>query len=242
MAMEIIPAIDILGGRCVRLEQGDYARETVFCEDPAKMAERWQALGARRLHVVDLDGAREGRPVNKGRIRELAASANVPVQLGGGVRSIAAIEEYLDSGIDRVVLGTAAIKDEMLLTQALSRFNGRIAVGVDARNGTVVMEGWLEDSGVAAVDFVGRLASLGVPRIIYTDILRDGTLAGPNLDALQDVLAGASRLKDGPSVIASGGVSTLEDLRRLAELGPEGVIIGKALYTGAVKLEEALAL
>lgn len=239
--MEVIPAIDIRGGRCVRLAQGDYARETVYADDPAKVARRWQVAGAPRLHVVDLDGARQGRPVNEEAITRLLAAVRIPIQLGGGIRSIEAVERYLAAGVHRVVLGTAAVKDSDLLLEAVSRFPGRIVVGVDARNGLVLTHGWLESSGVAAGEFVRRLSEIGVPRIVYTDVSRDGMLAGPNFDAIAALLAEANNLPFPVKVIASGGVSELEDIRRLAALGVEGAIIGKALYTGAVDLRQAIA-
>ena len=239
--MEIIPAIDIRGGRCVRLLQGDYARETVFADDPAAVASRWQEAGARRLHVVDLDGAREGRPVNQEAIQRVLAAVSIPVQLGGGIRDSADIQRYLEAGIDRVILGTAAVKDQAVLQEALARFGERIVVGVDARDGIVVTEGWRETSDVAAADLIRQLASLGVTCIIYTDTLRDGTLSGPNFPAIEELLSSVSRLEPRVSIICSGGVSSLDDLRRLAALGAESVIVGKALYTGDIDLAEAIA-
>ena len=238
--MEIIPAIDILGGRCVRLEQGDYARETVFGEDPAAIADRWQQAGAPRLHVVDLDGARDGRPANGDVVRRMLAVASVPVQLGGGIRDIATINGYLDAGVDRVVLGTTAVKDQTTLLNAIVLFGERIVVGVDARDGFVATEGWREASGVPAADLVRQLSEVGVARVIYTDISRDGTLSGPNFAAIREVVEYANGLPSPVAVIASGGVSTIEQLRRLAALGVEGAIVGKALYTGAIDLAEAL--
>lgn len=239
--MEVIPAIDIRGGRCVRLEQGDFARETVFAGDPAEAARRWQEAGARRLHVVDLDGAREGRPVNEAQVRRILAAVSIPVQLGGGIRDIAAVHRFLEAGVDRVVLGTAAVKDQTALLNALALFRERIVVGVDAREGVVVTEGWRESSGLPAAELVRRLGDMGVSRIVYTDTLRDGTLTEPNFAALEEVLGAASGLPSPLAVIYSGGVSSLEHLRRLAEMGVEGAIVGKALYTGALDLAAALA-
>jgi phosphoribosylformimino-5-aminoimidazole carboxamide ribotide isomerase len=238
--MEIIPAIDIRGGRCVRLEQGDYDRETVFDDDPVGVAKRWQAAGARRLHVVDLDGARDGRPGNEGAVRAILAASSVPVQVGGGVRDIAVMQLYLDSGADRVILGTAAVKDQTTLINAVTLFRGRIVVGVDARGGLVATEGWLETSTLPATELVKQLSELGVTRIIYTDILRDATLTGPNFKAITDLLEFISGLPSPVSVIVAGGVSSIDDLRRLAELPVEGAIIGKAIYTGAIDLAAAL--
>ena len=240
--MEIIPAIDIRGGRCVRLTQGDYARETVFDDDPEAAARRWQDAGAARIHVVDLNGAREGRAVNTDAVRAVLAAVNVPVQLGGGIRDTAAVQRWLDSGVDRVVMGTAAVKDQTTLLNALAIFRERVAVAVDARDGVVVSEGWLESSGVAATALVRQLVEMGASRVIYTDTLRDGTLTGPNFAAIESLLEEAGGLPAPVRVIYSGGVSTLEDVRRLASLPLEGVIVGRALYTGEIDLAAALAL
>lgn len=238
--MQIIPAIDIRGGRCVRLEQGDYARETVFGDDPAAVAKRWAEAGAQRLHVVDLDGARAGRPRNEQAVRAVTAAASVPVQLGGGIRDIAVIQKWLDAGIDRVIMGTAAVKDQTTLLNAILLFHERVAVGVDARDGVVMTEGWTEASRVAASELVRQLSEIGVSRILYTDISVDGTLTGPNFAAIEDLLTRLNGLPARVSVIAAGGVSSIEDLRRLAALGLEGAVVGKALYTGAIDLAEAI--
>jgi phosphoribosylformimino-5-aminoimidazole carboxamide ribotide isomerase len=239
--MQIIPAIDIRGGKCVRLEQGDYSRETVFSDDPAAVARRWQEAGARRIHVVDLDGAREGGPRNADVIRRLLATVTALVQVGGGIRDIVAIKGYLAAGADRVVLGTAAVKDQTTLLNAIALFRERIVVGVDAREGVVATEGWLQTSGLTAAELLRQLSELGVRRIIYTDILRDGTMSEPNFAAIAEMLEQASGLPTPVAVIASGGISSIEQLRRLAGLGVEGVIVGKALYTGAIDLKVALA-
>ncbi len=221
----------------MRLVQGDYDRETVFADDPAAAARRWRDAGAKRLHVVDLDGAREGRAVNADSVWSILAAVDVPVQLGGGLRDLATIGGYLEAGVERVVLGTAAVKDQALLAGALARFPERIVVGVDARDGIVVTEGWRDASGITASDFVGQLVGLGVPRVIYTDTLRDGTLTEPNFDALETLLSDRQNLR----IIYSGGVSTIDHLRRLAATGVEGAIVGRALYTGDIDLAEALA-
>lgn len=239
--MELIPAIDIRGGRCVRLEQGDYGRETVFADDPAAVASRWQDAGALRLHIVDLDGAREGRPMNQDAIQRLLASLFIPVQLGGGIRDIATIQRYLEAGVDRVVLGTAAVKDQTTLLNALALFRQRIVVAVDARDGVVVTEGWREVSGLRAGDLVRQLSEMGVARIIYTDTLRDGTLTGPNFPAIESLLSNLQPPTSDLQIIYSGGVSSLDHLRRLAALSVEGVIVGKALYTGDIDFTEAVA-
>lgn len=239
--MEIIPAIDIRGGRCVRLVQGDYDRETVFADDPAAAALRWRDAGATRLHVVDLDGAREGRATNAASVERILAAVDTAVEVGGGIRDLETVQRYLNAGVERVVLGTAAVKDQALLKAALASFAGRIAVGVDAREGIVVTEGWLDASGVAAPDLVRQVAEMGVTRVIYTDTVRDGTLTEPNFAALEVIVSyiriSATKLK----IIYAGGVSSIDHLRRLAGTGVEGAIVGRALYTGDIDLSEALA-
>ncbi len=239
--MEIIPAIDIRGGRCVRLDQGDYDRETVFADDPVRTARRWQANGATRLHVVDLDGARDGAPRNEDVIRRLIASVDIAVEVGGGVRDVAVIGRYVEAGADRVAIGTAAIKDQTMLVNAIAMFGQRTFVGVDARDGLVATEGWRETSTVRALDLIAELSQFGVRRIFYTDISRDGMLSGPNFPAIQELVEHASGLPSVMAVIASGGISTVEHVRRLRVIGVEGAIIGKALYTGALDLGEAIA-
>lgn len=234
--MEVIPAIDILGGRCVRLYQGDYAQETVFADDPVVVARRWEAQGAPRLHVVDLDGAREGHPVNSPVICSIMAAVSIPVQVGGGIRDLPTLKHYLQLGAQRVVLGTAAVKDRRLLASALALDQEAIVVAVDARNGEVMTEGWREASGQSALELMRELAGLGVCRFIYTDIARDGTLSEPNFAAMGQ----AARAVPVP-VIASGGVSRLAHLLMLAELGLAGAIVGRALYSGDLDLAQALA-
>ncbi|OUM99052.1 MAG: 1-(5-phosphoribosyl)-5-[(5-phosphoribosylamino)methylideneamino]imidazole-4-carboxamide isomerase [Firmicutes bacterium ZCTH02-B6] len=235
----VIPAIDLRAGRCVRLVQGDPSRETVYSDDPVAVARSFAAAGARRLHVVDLDGAFEGLPRNLSVAMEIARAVDVPIQLGGGIRTMAAIEQVLASGIGYVILGTAAIEQPELVEAACRRFPGRVLVGIDARDGRVAVRGWAEGTGRDAVDLARDMGRLGVAQIIFTDIARDGTLSGPNLAALERV-AGS-----GVPVIASGGVSSLDDLRELAALrdrGVVGAIVGKAIYTGAVDLKAALAV
>jgi phosphoribosylformimino-5-aminoimidazole carboxamide ribotide isomerase len=239
--VEIIPAIDIRGGRCVRLEQGDYSRETVFDDDPVSVARRWEAEGAGRLHVVDLNGAREGRPSNEQAIRSILSAAAVPVQVSGGIRDVEVIHRYIEAGADRVVLGTAAVKDQTTLINAITLFRERVVVGVDARDGLVATEGWLETSGIEATELLKQLSELGVARIVCTDIRRDGRLAGPNFPAIAELLDFISGLPSPVSVIVAGGVSSIEDLHRLAALPVEGAIIGKALYTGDIDLRVALS-
>lgn len=233
--MEIIPAIDIRGGRCVRLYQGDYRLETVFPDTPVGFARKWEALGAPRLHVVDLDGAAAGEPRNWQVVGEIVNAVSAPVELGGGLRTLDTVKKALDMGVDRVVLGTAAIENPALIESACRRYGEAIVVGIDARNGRVSVKGWKVDSAVAAEELAGAMASLGAKRFIFTDISRDGALKGPNFEAL----AALTRAIALP-VIASGGVSSLADLERLDKLGVEGAIIGKAFYTGALDAGEVL--
>jgi len=238
--MEIIPAIDIRGGRCVRLEQGDYDRETVFGDDPPAIARRWEKAGAHRLHVVDLDGARDGHPVNSDVIREVIHSVSIAVQVGGGIRDVSVIDGYLKVGADRVAIGTAAVKDQTMLVNAVSLFRDLILVGVDARDGMVATEGWLDQSDLRALDLVQQLSEFGVARIFYTDIGRDGLQEGPNFAAINEVVEHTAGLPSPIAVIASGGVTTVEHLERLSLIGVEAAIVGKALYTGTLDLGEAL--
>jgi phosphoribosylformimino-5-aminoimidazole carboxamide ribotide isomerase len=238
--MEIIPAVDIRGGRCVRLDQGDYARETVFADDPVDVARRWAGQGATRIHVVDLDGAKEGAPRNEAVIWRVIEEAGVPVQASGGIRGLDTMDSYFKAGADRVVVGTAAVKDQTVLVNALALFGDRIIVSVDARDGMVATEGWVETSRLPALDLIRQLSEFGVRRIHYTDIARDGMLGGPNFPAIQEVVEHAAGLPSPMAVIAAGGVSEVEHVRRLKIIGVEGVIIGKALYTGALDLPEAI--
>ncbi len=233
--MIILPAIDINDGQCVRLYQGDYAQITIFDSDPVRIAQRWQSAGASWLHVVDLDGAAAGHPVNVELIERMRESTSLHIELGGGMRTLEHIGQMLDLGIDRVILGTVALTDRELLGEALARWGERIAVGLDARNGQVAISGWRETSQVQATSLATELCAIGVNRFIYTDIARDGALKGPNLDALREMQQVISC-----SLIASGGVSSIDDLRSIAALGIEGAIVGKALYTGDVDLAVAI--
>ncbi len=233
--MVILPAIDLQDGRCVRLVQGDFARSTQFSDRPAEVARRWQDEGASWLHVVDLDGARAGTPRNLDAIQRIREAVSIPIEVGGGLRTLESVAALLDLGIERVILGTAALKDRAFLRACLERWGERVAVSLDARNGLVATDGWLETSTVSALTLARELAEAGVARFIYTDIQRDGALSGPDLPALAAMLAAVNR-----SIIASGGVAALDDLRALAKLGAEGAIVGRALYTGEVKLAEAL--
>jgi phosphoribosylformimino-5-aminoimidazole carboxamide ribotide isomerase len=233
--MIILPAIDIKEGRCVRLYQGDYAQVTTYDDDPVRVALRWQAAGANWLHVVDLDGAAEGRPTNSALIRRIRKESAMHIEVGGGLRTLDDIDLALKLGIDRVILGTVAIKNPALLKEALRRWGKRIAVGLDARDGKVAISGWREDSSVDAVELAQELSALGAQRFIYTDIARDGSLQGPNIQALQAVQKAVAS-----AIIASGGISSVDDLRALTAVGVEGAIVGKALYTGNIDLAAAI--
>ncbi len=233
--MQVIPAIDIRGGKCVRLAQGDYDRETVFGDDPVAMALRWASLGARRIHVVDLDGARGQEQTNAAVVRRIVQSVGAAVQTGGGIRSLEAVRNAFDMGVDRVVLGTAAVRDPSMLREAVQLSRRQIVVSVDAREGKVSLQGWTESTDIDAIPFIDRLQAMGVERIVYTDILRDGVHDGPNFE-MYERLTSATSVK----VIAAGGVGSTEDLVRLKDCGVEAAIVGRALYTGDVSLRDAL--
>ena len=238
--MIIYPAIDIRGGRCVRLTEGRFDAETVFADDPAEMALKWAGLGAEFLHLVDLDGALAGEGKNVPVIERILQSVSIPVQLGGGIRNLETIEKLLALGVNRLILGSAAVKNPQLVEEACKKYPGHIAVGIDAKNGDVAIEGWGKGSGVAATELAKKMAAYGVETIIYTDISRDGMLSGVNVEAT----AALARVCGVP-IIASGGVASLEDIRRVKAVesdGVQGCIIGKAIYTGAVDLKAALAL
>lgn len=235
--MYIIPAIDIKEGKCVRLYQGDFERLTIYDDDPTAVARRWVEQGAQMLHVVDLDGARVGHPANTHNILEIVQSVNVPVQIGGGLRDEPAVLAALGLGVARVILGTAAVYQPDLIERLVVRYGDEIAVGIDARNGIVATDGWTAQSHVTAPDLVEHMAALGVRRVIYTDISRDGTLSEPNYAAI-----GALVRPNGPRIIAAGGVGKLEHLQQLAEIGVEAAIVGKALYTGDIRLAEAIEI
>lgn len=236
--MLIIPAIDLKDGRCVRLRQGDLQAETVYSDDPAAMAVQWERRGAQMLHLVDLNGAVEGQPKNMAGIEAIVKAVSIPVQVGGGVRDLEIIKRYLDGGVRRVVLGTAALRDRGLLERACALYPARILVGLDARNGKVAVQGWTSQSETLATDLLKSLAEFALAGVIYTDIARDGMLQGPNLTALREIVARSSM-----PVIASGGITKAEDIRAIKSLGPriEGAIVGKALYDGKLDLQAALA-
>ncbi len=233
--MLILPAIDLRGGRCVRLQQGDFARETVFSSEPEAIAQRWANQGATYLHIVDLDGAKQGHPVNSETVRRIAQIADIRCQLGGGLRTEEHIAEALAWGVDRVVVGTQAFQDPVWFESICRHFPGKVVLGIDAKEGQVAIQGWLQVSKQSALDLARQCEALPLAALIYTDIRRDGMLQGPNLDAIAE-MARSVRLP----VIASGGVSTIDDVRSLARLGVAGCIVGRALYEGRLLLPEAL--
>lgn len=235
--MVVIPAIDIQAGRCVRLRQGVMAEATVYSDDPAETARRWEAEGATLLHVVDLDGAIEGRPINTEAVQAILAAVRIPIQIGGGIRTLSAIRRYLAGGASRVVLGSSLVFAPELVREASAEFPNRILASIDARDGNVAVEGWETATAIDAVRLVRALDGAALPAVVFTDIRRDGMLEGPNVEAIRRFAAQSPF-----PVLASGGVSSLEDVRMLAAIPRlEGVIVGKALYTGAVRLGEALA-
>lgn len=234
--MEVIPAVDIRNGKCVRLYQGDYARETVFADSPVDVARKWEALGAPRLHLVDLDGAAAGEPRNLPAITAVVKAVKVPVELGGGIRTRETVAKLLSLGIGRVILGTAAIEQPELVQELCARYGEAIVVGIDARGGRVATRGWLTATQTTAVELARKMADLGVQRITHTDIARDGTLTKPSFAATERLVRSVKL-----AVVASGGVASVAHLKRLAGLGVEGAIVGRALYTGDVDLAEALA-
>ncbi len=234
--MELWPAIDLRGGKCVRLLQGDYDRETVFGDDPVAMVRRFVAQGAKRLHIVDLDGAKAGQPVQADLIARMVAAAGVPCQLGGGIRSLETARAYAAAGVARLVVGSVAIEQPALLEELATALPGRIVLGLDARDGRVAVRGWLETSPLTAVAVAQRHEGLPLAGIVYTDIATDGMLAGPNLAALEEMIR-AVKLP----VVASGGIAKAEDLRQVARIGAAGCIVGRALYDGGLSLAEAAA-
>ncbi|MGD9318519.1 MAG: 1-(5-phosphoribosyl)-5-[(5-phosphoribosylamino)methylideneamino]imidazole-4-carboxamide isomerase [Desulfobacteraceae bacterium] len=238
--MVVIPAIDIKGGRCVRLQQGEMSKETVYSEVPEEMALKWYEKGAERLHLVDLDGAVKGKAVNKEVIRGIAAAVPIPVQLGGGIRDVETIETYLKLGIHQVILGTVAYKNPEFLTQACKEFAGRIILGIDARKDRVAVEGWTEETDMTVAGMAKRFENIGISAIIYTDIHRDGMSTGPNVEATK-VLAQTVEIP----VIASGGISGIDDVAKILSLEAYGVIAmitGRALYKGTLDLADAIKL
>ncbi|MBW3041800.1 1-(5-phosphoribosyl)-5-[(5-phosphoribosylamino)methylideneamino]imidazole-4-carboxamide isomerase [Prochlorococcus marinus] len=236
--MEIIPAIDLLNGKCVRLNQGNYNEVTRFNSDPVKQAQVWEEQGAKRLHLVDLDGAKTGQAVNDQIIRKIKKSISIPIQLGGGIRNIGRAKELFEIGIDRIILGTIAIENPELVKVLSNEYPRKIAVGIDAREGMVATRGWLEQSKITSLELTKQLNDLELAAIISTDISTDGTLKGPNVQALKEI----AQISTNP-VIASGGIGSIADLISLANIeneGIEGIIVGRALYDGSIELKEAL--
>jgi len=241
--MEILPAIDLRGGRCVRLRQGDYAQETVFSDDPAEMAKRWQSEGATRLHLVDLDGAKAGRPVNVEAIRSIVTSIQIPCELGGGLRDDAALRLMLhDIGVDRAIIGTQALKQPGWFLEMVRSFPGRIALGLDARDGMVATAGWLDVSQTSAIELARQFVGADLAAVIYTNIANDGMMQGVDQKTIDDMLALADL---GFPVIASGGVSTMDDVHNLVNVARRqprlvGAIIGRAIYEGTIRVADAV--
>jgi len=234
--MEVIPAIDLKDGRCVRLFQGDFEKETVFSDDPLATALAWEEQGGHRLHVVDLDGAIQGKPVHLTIIASIVNSLSIPVQVGGGIRDLAAAEAWLAAGVDRVVIGTAAVRDPDMVREVCHRHgNERVVVSVDAKDGLVALQGWKEASTTTVFELAEQMASMGVVRLLYTDIARDGTLTGPDLKINERLVN-----ETGLAIQASGGVASFKHVQRLVSTGVEGVIVGRAIYTGAVNLADAV--
>jgi len=234
--MELWPAIDLRDGRCVRLAQGDFTRETIYGDDPATMAQRWVDAGAERLHLVDLDGARDGAAGNRESVRAILDAVDVPCQLGGGIRNEETIQELLGLGLSRLIIGTLGVKQPAWFSQMCESYPHKLALGLDARDGMVATDGWKSTSERSAVELAQEMAALPLAAIIYTDIARDGTLSGPNIEALAEMIAAV----DVP-VIASGGIGSAADIAAVARIPAAGCIVGKALYEGTISLDEALA-
>lgn len=234
--MRIYPAIDIKDGKCVRLLQGRFSDMTIYGDNPVEMAKKWESAGGEYLHVVDLDGALKGHGVNAAVIRDICRTLRIPVQTGGGIRTMQDIEEKLSYGISRVIIGTSAVRDAEFVKRAVDRYGDKIVIGIDAKDAMVAVEGWEEVSDFAAVAFAKKMEALGVAAFVYTDIATDGTLQGPNVTAMQEMARAVKA-----DVIASGGIGTLAHVKSLSPTGVEGVIIGRALYAHTVELEEAIA-
>tara|TARA_B100001123_G_C15249149_1_gene1002126 strand:- start:993 stop:1721 length:729 start_codon:yes stop_codon:yes gene_type:complete len=236
--LDIIPAVDVKDGKCVRLYQGDYDKETVFSTDPVSVAVNWQEMGAERIHIVDLDGASSGSQLNFQVIQRMIACLTIPVQVGGGIRTETNVGTMMDIGVDRVVLGTVAVEDKELVRSILNRFGTEsVIVGIDVRDDLVSIKGWKESTIVSSFDLIDDMYSIGVRRFVYTDISRDGTLMEPNFESIEQMVN-----RSDANIIASGGVSSLGHIKQLSGLGVEGAIIGKALYTGDINLHEAISI
>lgn len=234
--LELIPAIDLIDGKCVRLYQGDYSQETVYADDPVQVALRWQNLGASRIHIVDLDGSRSGNPDNLDVVQRIVNAVQVPVQMGGGVRTLDTAHRILDTGVHRVMLGTVAVREPQIVHDACAQFGSEaVVVAVDSKDGQVAVSGWTSASQIQATDLVASMIEAGVQTFLCTDISRDGTLAGPNYGLMRDLVKVA-----GEGVIAAGGIASIEHLEDLADTGVGAAVIGKALYTGNIDLADAL--
>jgi phosphoribosylformimino-5-aminoimidazole carboxamide ribotide isomerase len=233
--MLIIPAVDIKNGKCVRLVRGDFNHVTIYSDNPVEMAKRWKTEGAKVLHVVDLDGAKNGKLTNLVEIKEIAQEVKIPLQIGGGIRDKETIKTLLSLGIDRVILGTVALENKKLLQEIVKDFSFQLAIALDTKNGKLMKQGWFEDSDKNYVTTALELEDLGIQRFIYTDVVKDGTLTEPNYNEIANLIKNVS-----VPVIASGGVSSLSDIKQLKSIGVEGVIIGKALYEGEIDLKEAI--
>ena len=236
--MELIPAIDLIDGKCVRLYQGDYSKETVYSDDPIEVALRWESLGARRIHIVDLDGARSGRPDNLRVVERIVNAVQVPVQMGGGIRSLGSARRIIDAGVQRVMLGTVAVRDPDIVRSACAEIGSdAVVVAVDSKDGRVAVSGWTSASDIQATDLVASMMEAGVHTFLCTDISRDGTLTGPNYTLMSQLVQVA-----GNGIIAAGGIASIDHLRRLAKTGVRAAVIGKALYTADIDLSDALNL
>ena len=233
--MRIYPAIDIIDGACVRLVQGDYSQKTKFADDPCEIAMRWQNEGGEFIHIVDLDGARNGEMPNFDLIVRIADKLNIPIEVGGGVRNMECVEKYLDNGVNRVIIGTSALSNPDFVKEAVAKYGERVVVGIDAKDGMVAVNGWEEVSNTSAIDLAKQMEKIGVKTIIYTDIATDGMLKGPNVKAMEEMTEAVSI-----DVVASGGVSSADDIARLKDTGVEGAIVGKALYTDTLCLKDAI--
>ena len=233
--MTIYPAIDIIGGECVRLVKGDYSQKTTFGKDPVAVAKEWESCGAEFIHVVDLDGARSGDMPNFELISDIARSVSCKVEVGGGIRGMDCAEKYMSAGVYRVIIGTSALRDPGFVREAVLKYGERIAVGIDAKDGKAAVSGWEDVSDIGALELAKHMEEIGVGTIIYTDIATDGMLGGPNLEAMREMAASVNM-----DVVASGGVTTLRDVEALKTAGVQGAIIGKALYTGSIDLREAI--
>lgn len=235
--MEIIPAIDLINGKCVRLFQGDYKRETVFSDDPVSVATKWESFGAKRLHIIDLDGAAGGMLKNIEVIKSIIASINIPVQLGGGIRSKETARGLWGIGVNRVILGSISIENPDLVTELCAENAVGVVVSIDSRDGFVAIHGWMKDTKIETLELAKQVKELGVKRILYTDIKKDGTLTEPGYDAISNLINTV-----GIPIIAAGGISHIDHLKKLSELGADGAVLGRAIYTGDIDLKQALML